>query len=274
MSERTGLGLQKFLARTGQWSRRAAQALVLNGRVMLNSQRTRSPAVRVCEGDSVQVDGGPPLQLPPPESHRLWRYHKPPGLITTHSDPKGRPTVFDAVRILGLPRVVSAGRLDVDSEGLLLLTTSGPLSRFFELPASGFRRTYHVLLATGERQITDEMLHTLRSGIELPGGTRFAPMQVEPEPPRAGGRCWVRMVLAEGKKREIRRAWEAYNFPVLQLMRVAYGPFELGRLSPGTVMEVPQREVSPLVAAAAERSEAADDDRCGSPRAHGKEGHG
>ena len=197
---RLGYSLQKALAATGSWSRRESAGLVLKGRVQLNGKLCNKPAERVLAEDTILVDGNELASST--EEPRLWRFHKPPGFITTHSDPQGRPTVFDSLPET-LPRVVSVGRLDLPSEGLLLLTNSGKISRLLELPASGYVRRYSALLATGKRSVTPEIVDEISSGLTLEDGTVFRPMQVEVHERHAKGCCWVDMQLTEGHTRHL-----------------------------------------------------------------------
>jgi len=182
----------------------------------------------------------------------MWRYDKPRGLVTTHNDPLGRQTVFGTLPTT-LPRVISVGRLDAESEGLLLLTMHGSLARSLELPSSGLERVYHCKIDTGQREVSASMLDELRSGLTLADGTRLRPMLAEDaDGPHGGqrsrGRPWMRMLLTEGKNRKIRRVWEHFGFAKLSLVRTAYGPFALGSLSPGQLEEVCAEEVSALQA--------------------------
>lgn len=221
--------------------------MTADARVCVNGVQVSNPAARVRQSDRVTVDGElTPLEVAPP---RLWRFHKPLGLITTASDPQGRPTVFASLPGW-LPRVLSVGRLDLRSEGLLLLTNSGPLARMLELPSNAFERKYRALVCTGqERGVTGAMLRAMGDGLTLRDQTRFRPIRAVRTPlqPAAAGHEWVRMTLVEGKTREVRRAWQHFGFVVSRLVRDAYGPFELGELRPGEVEEVPRRCVARLL---------------------------
>lgn len=172
-----GSPISKLLAANGVCSRRAATELVQAGRVMVNGVGCTHPGTRVAHGDIVRVDQGEPLRFDRAIA-RLWRFHKPVGLICTNSDPQGRTTIFDRLPS-NLSRVVSVGRLDTLSEGLMLLTNSGALSRQLELPSSGYVRRYHALLSTGERSVTQEIIHSLAKGLKLVDGTRFRPMHAK-----------------------------------------------------------------------------------------------
>jgi 23S rRNA pseudouridine2605 synthase len=220
------------LARAGLCSRREAEQWVAAGRVAVNGARLRSPATTVSETDVIAVDG---KAIPAKEPTRLWRYHKPRGLIVAARDPRGRPTVFDALPP-HLPRVVSVGRLDLDSEGLLLLTNDGALKRRFELPASGWTRRYRVRV---HGAADPAALVGLAEGITI-DGIRYGPVRAALER-QQGGNAWLSMSLTEGKNREVRRICEHLGWPVARLIRVAYGPFQLGSLAPGAVEEVPAK---------------------------------
>jgi 23S rRNA pseudouridine2605 synthase len=221
--------IARRLARAGIASRRAAEILIAAGRVAVNGRVVQGPALNVTADDVVTVDGKP---VAAPEPPRLWRYHKPAGLVTTERDEKGRDTVF-AHLPADLPRVVSIGRLDLSSEGLLLLTNDGALKRRLELPSTGWVRKYRVR-ARGAPD--DAALEPLRRGITV-GGERFRPMSVKIDR-QQGANVWLTIGLREGRNREVRRALEAVGLAVNRLIRVSYGPFQLGDLKPGEVEEV------------------------------------
>lgn len=231
----TGEGerIAKAMARAGLCSRREAERWIEAGRVGVNGTRITSPALTVTPADQVVVDGKP---LPAREPARLWRYHKPRGLVTTARDEKGRATVFDNLPER-LPRVISVGRLDINSEGLLLLTNDGELARRLELPATGWTRRYRVRIQG--RLIEQEKLDALADGITV-DGVRYGPIRAEIEAQQSSN-AWVSVSLQEGKNREVRRVMEHLGFPVNRLIRVAYGPFQLGRLPAGGVEEVSPR---------------------------------
>lgn len=202
------------------------------GRVAVNGEVIASPALNVTEADTILVDGAP---LPEVGRPRLWLYHKPTGLVTTTSDEKGRDTVFAALPP-ELGRVMSVGRLDMNSEGLLLLTNDGGVKRKLELPATGWLRKYRVRLKGYPR---DEDFAPLRRGIEA-DGERFQSMEITLDR-QQGANAWITVGLREGKNREIRRALAAIGFDVNRLIRVSYGPFRLGELKPGEVEEIRPR---------------------------------
>ena len=228
----------RALARAGVASRREAERLIEAGRVALNGEVLTSPAVNVGSGDILTLDGAPIADREPP---RLWRYHKPAGLLTTHKDPKGRPTVFETLPKT-LPRVISIGRLDFSSEGLLLLTNDGAVARQLELPATGVVRRYR---ARAFGRGGQETLDRLKQGITV-DGVVYGPIDAKLERGQ-GSNVWISVSLAEGKNREVRKVLEAVGLKVNRLIRVAYGPFELGDLAPGAVEEVPARQLKPLL---------------------------
>ena len=238
-ADSTSERVARALARAGVASRREAERLIEAGRVALNGQVLTSPAMNVGPGDILTLDGAPIADREPP---RLWRYHKPAGLITTHKDPKGRATVFERLPP-DLPRVISIGRLDLNSEGLLLLTNDGDLARQLELPASGVVRRYR---ARAYGRASQDKLDRLKSGITVEG-VAYGPIEAEIERGQ-GANIWIGLALAEGKNREVRKVLEALSLKVNRLIRVAYGPLELGDLQPGEVQEVPSRRLRQLLA--------------------------
>jgi 23S rRNA pseudouridine2605 synthase len=231
----TGAGgerIAKWLAHAGVASRRDAETLIAEGRVAVNGRRLADPAVLVEPGDTVTVDKVP---VEPPGRARLFRYHKPRGLLVTARDPQGRPTVFERLPP-ELPRVVSVGRLDLNSEGLLLLTTDGALARRLELPESGWLRRYRVRVH-GHPDPT--ALAALAQGCTI-DGVRYGPIEAGLDAIK-GDNAWLTVSLREGKNREVRRVMEHLGLPVLRLLRVSFGPFVLGRLARGAVEEVPAK---------------------------------
>ena len=221
--------IAKVIARAGLCSRREAERLIAAGRVAIDGIRLDSPATTVPPGATVTVDGKP---LPEPERARLWRYHKPKGVITTARDPQGRPTVF-AQLPASLPRVLTIGRLDIASEGLLLLTNDGAVKRRLELPATGWTRRYRVRV---HGKADPERLRALARGVRI-GEIDYGPMAARLER-QAGANAWLDVALKEGKNREVRRVLEHVGLTVNRLIRIGYGPFQLGHLAPGEVREV------------------------------------
>src|SRR6266581_2345805 len=224
--------IAKVMARAGLCSRRDAERWVAEGRVAVDGTVLTSPAVTVTADNDVRVDGRP---LPEPERARLWRYHKPAGLVTTHRDEKGRPTVFDKLPAT-LPRVVTIGRLDLNSEGLLLLTNDGALARRLELPATGWLRRYKVRV---HGEVDPDRLAALEKGITI-AGTAYGPIRAILEREQ-GSNAWIALALREGKNREVRRVLEHLGLPVTRLIRLSFGPFQLGNLARGEVAEVPKK---------------------------------
>jgi len=222
----------KAMARAGLCSRRDAEKMILEGRVAVNGEVLTSPARNVTENDVIAVDGKP---IAAKEQTRLWRYHKPSGLVTTHKDPLGRPTVFINLP-RHLPRVVSVGRLDFNSEGLLLLTNDGEMARRLELPASGWTRTYRARLFG---KVTQADLEKLATGVTI-DGVKYGPIIADLERTK-GMYAWVSVKLTEGKNREVKRVMEKLGFKVARLIRVQYGPFHLGQLPEGGVEEIPAK---------------------------------
>jgi 23S rRNA pseudouridine2605 synthase len=226
-----GERIAKVLARAGVASRREVERLIAAGRVTLNGQRLTTPAVKVSAADVVTLDG---QVVAAAEATRVFRYHKPPGLVTSHSDPKGRPTVFQALPE-GLPRLISVGRLDLNSEGLLLLTNDGGLARALELPANAWTRRYR---ARAHGRIDQARLDKLKDGVTVEG-VRYGAIDAKLESGKEGAtNVWITLTLTEGKNREVRRVLEALGLAVNRLIRVSYGPFELGTLPVGKAEEV------------------------------------
>jgi 23S rRNA pseudouridine2605 synthase len=228
------------LARAGVASRREVERLIGAGRVRLNGEVLATPAVLVTAGDQLVVDGKP---VPTAEPARLFRYHKPAGLLTTNSDPGGRPTIFGALPA-DLPRLIAIGRLDLASEGLLLLTNDGGLSRALELPSTGLVRRYR---ARARGRIDQAGLDRLKDGITVEG-VRYGPIEAtldkaKGEGDEGGANLWITVALTEGKNREVRRVLEALDLSVNRLIRLAYGPFALGTLARGGIEEVGPRVI-------------------------------
>ena len=227
-----GERIAKVLSRAGISSRREAERLIEAGEVTVNGKLVTSPALNVTAADRITVSGKP---VGAPEPARLWLYYKPEGLVTSASDEKGRDTVFDHLPE-DMPRVMSIGRLDLNSEGLLLLTNDGALKRQLELPSTGWLRKYRVRVKGNP---TEPEIEPLRKGITI-DGERFQPMEVKIDR-HQGANAWLTIGLREGKNREIRRAMFAIGMTVNRLIRVSYGPFRLNEMEPGDVEEIKAR---------------------------------
>ena len=230
--KKSGERIAKVLSRAGLASRRDAEEWIVQGRVTVNGRVINSPALDVTANDAITVDGKP---LPPRERTRLFLYHKPRGLMTTHADPEGRPTVFDNLPE-GLPRLISIGRLDFNTEGLLLLTNDGGLARALELPDTGWLRRYRVR-AHGE--VTQAQLDELKKGVEV-DGVKYGPIDAVLERDQ-GANVWLVFAIREGKNREVRNVLAHLGLEVNRLIRVSYGPFQLAELGEGQVEEVKTR---------------------------------
>lgn len=224
--------IAKVLARAGVCSRRDAERLIAEGRVTVDGQKLATPAFKVKPGAKITVDGKPVAE---PERARLWRYHKPKGLVTTHRDEKGRATVFEQLPP-GMPRVISIGRLDYNSEGLLLLTNDGELARKMELPAHGWLRRYRARVFG---RLTQEDLDGLLRGITIEG-VKYQPVEAKLDR-QQGGNAWATIALKEGKNREVRRLMEHIGVKVNRLIRISFGPYHLGQLKEGQVDEIPNK---------------------------------
>lgn len=230
--------ISKRIARAGICSRRDAERLIAEGRVAVNGQTLASPAFNVTENDVITVDGD---VIAGKEPARLWRYHKPKGLVTSHRDEKNRDTIFDHLP-KNLPRVISVGRLDMNSEGLLLLTNDGELSRHLEMPATGWTRKYRVR-AFG--RITQPVLDELKNGITV-DGIHYGPIEATLDK-QQGSNVWIDMTLREGKNREIRRVLSYLGLEVNRLIRTSYGPFHLSDLAEEAVEEVSAKALQEAV---------------------------
>lgn len=224
--------LAKFMARSGVCSRRDAEELIKQKRVTINGEIVDTPAFNVEGNEKILLDGE---KLPEREQTRLWLYHKPAGLLTTHKDTEARATVFDHLPA-GLPRVISVGRLDLNSEGLLLLTNNGELSRKLELPENGWSRRYKVRV---HGFVNKKKLEDLAKGTVV-DGINYGPVKAELES-QNGTNSWLIVTLNEGKNREIRKLMKSIGLEVARLIRLSYGPFQLGSLKKGEVREVPQK---------------------------------
>ncbi|OFW88174.1 MAG: pseudouridine synthase [Alphaproteobacteria bacterium RIFCSPHIGHO2_02_FULL_46_13] len=244
-SER-GDRIAKVLARLGVASRRDAEKLIAERRVVLNGETVLTPATFVKEGDRLEVDGE---KLGRQQKTRLFLYHKPPGLITTAKDPEGRTTVFETLPS-NLPRLISVGRLDLNTEGLLLLTNDGELSRALELPSTGLKRTYRVRVYGdyGGEDVLAKKLEKLKKGLFYKG-VRYGSIDasLDEQQKMDGHNYWITMTLTEGKNREIRNVLEAIGYRVSRLIRVAYGPFELEDMNREEIVEVPIKAMRELL---------------------------
>ena len=240
-----GERIAKRLARAGLCSRREAERWIENGRVAVDGQVLTTPAVTVTPESLITVDGQP---VGAPERTRLWRHHKPPGVVTSHRDPEGRPTVFAGLP-KDLPRVISVGRLDLASEGLLLLTNDGALARRLELPENGWLRRYRVRVHGG---VDEDSLAKLAGGIRVEG-VAYGPIEATLDS-RRGANSWLTVSLREGRNREVRKALGHLGLEVGRLIRIAYGPFQLGKLERGGVREVPRKVIAEQCGAVPEKS--------------------
>ena len=238
-----GERVAKALARAGVASRREVERLIEAGRVAINGKVLTTPAVKVAPGDFLTVDGQLVAEREPT---RIFRYHKPTGLMTTHNDPKGRPTVFGSLP-KDLPRLISVGRLDLNSEGLLLLTNDGELSRKLEMPDNAWVRRYR---ARAFGDTTQAKLDTLKEGITVEGvkyGSIEAKIDKAHDKAGGGKNIWITVSLSEGKNREVRKVLEALGLKVNRLIRMSYGPFALGALDQGQIEEVGPRVIRELL---------------------------
>tara|TARA_R110002110_G_scaffold66876_2_gene182750 strand:+ start:1563 stop:2579 length:1017 start_codon:yes stop_codon:yes gene_type:complete len=227
-----GERIAKVIARAGICSRREAEKLIEDGRVAVNGKTIKSPALNITGGETILIDG---KVLPAQEPTRLWRYHKPAGLVTTAKDPEGRTTVFEKLPD-DMPRVISVGRLDINTEGLLLLTNDGELARLLELPATGWTRRYRVR-AWG--RIVQADLDKLKSGLTVEG-VRYGPIDAVIDKVQ-GSNVWLTVSLKEGKNREVKRVLAALGLHVNRLIRLSFGPFQIGDLEPGDIKQIPNR---------------------------------
>ena len=234
----------KAMARAGIASRREVERLIGLGKVAVNGKILDTPATLVTRDDVITVDGKP---IGSAEATRVWRYHKPAGLVTSHNDPGGRPTVFDALPS-GLPRVISVGRLDLNTEGLLLLTNDGELSRALELPSTELVRQYR---ARARGRVSQLQLDSLKDGVTV-DGVRYGPIEATLDKAKdsegnAPANLWISVSITEGKNREVRKVLEHLGLTVNRLIRLAYGPFQLGTLPTGSVEEVGPRVIREML---------------------------
>jgi 23S rRNA pseudouridine2605 synthase len=241
--------IAKVMARAGLCSRRDAEKWILSGRVQVNNEVLTTPAFTVTPKDEIIVDGE---ILPAPSRTRLWRFHKPVGLVTTHRDEQGRTNIFEVLPP-ELPRVVSVGRLDITSEGLLLLTNDGTLARELEHPSRGWVRRYRVRVHGG---VEPKSLTALKNGVTVEGA-RYGPItaaldsDTDPSKSTPKRNVWVSVALTEGKNREVRKIMAHLGLTVSRLIRVSYGPFQLGKLAPGVLEEVPATVIKQQLGSAA-----------------------
>ncbi|MBX7198643.1 MAG: rRNA pseudouridine synthase [Rhodospirillaceae bacterium] len=240
-----GERIAKVMARAGLCSRRDAEKWIAAGRVQVNDEKLKTPAVVIGPNDTVLVDGQP---LPEADRARVWRFHKPKGLVTTHKDEKGRTTVFEVLPP-ELPRVVSVGRLDITSEGLLLLTNDGEIARTLEHPSRGWVRRYR---ARVYGRPDPKLLAKLQDGVTVEG-ERYGPITatVDTTEGPSKSNTWITVSLSEGKNREVRKVLAHIGLTVTRLIRVAYGPFQLGKLEPGALEEIPAQVVRQQLGAGA-----------------------
>jgi 23S rRNA pseudouridine2605 synthase len=232
--ENKGERIAKVIARAGICSRREAEKIIAEGKVTVGGKRITSPALNVTAEDEIVVAGKP---LPKTEETRLWLYYKPLGLVTTHRDEKGRSTVFDHLPKY-LPRLISVGRLDLNTEGLLLLTNDGELSRYLELPQNGWKRRYRVRVYGLD---SEESLKKLAHGITIDGVKYGSIEAVMEKQEKTGRNCWLMVTLSEGKNREIRKVFERLGCKINRLIRISYGPFHLGSMNAGEIKELPRK---------------------------------
>jgi len=251
-ARQAGERVAKVLARAGVCSRRDAEKLIAAGRVAVNGTVLSGPAHLVTAADQVRVDGQP---IPQAEPTRLWRFHKPSGLVTTTRDPQGRPTVFDHLPA-DMPRVMTVGRLDLNSEGLLLLTNDGALARHLEHPQTGWVRRYRVRV---HGRVEPARLEALSAGLTV-DGERYGSIKASLER-QQGANAWLIVALREGRNREVRRVMDHMGWPVTRLIRVGYGPFVLGTLARSAVEEVPRRQIRDMLGSAWRSNGPAGDDK-------------
>ena len=227
--------IAKVIARAGVCSRREAETLIEQGLVTVDGVVLESPAVKVTPDQDIRIDG---TRLQRREPVRLWRFHKPTGLVTTHKDPQDRPTVFDALPP-HMPRVVSVGRLDLTTEGLLLLTTDGGLARHLELPANGWIRRYR---ARVHGRVKTRDLEALAEGVVI-DGIEYGPVKASLDKTQGAGNAWLTIAIKEGKNREVRKILDHLDLRTARLIRTAYGPFQLGALKTRHIEEVPRKQL-------------------------------
>jgi len=241
--------IAKVIARAGICSRRDAEVYIADGRVKVNGALLESPAFTVTKSDMIEVDN---VRLSEAEPPRLWRYHKPRGLVVSNKDEKGRDTIF--TKLPGsLPRVISIGRLDIDSEGLLLLTNDGELARHLELPATGWTRKYRVRVYG---RVEEAKLEEIAEGVNI-DGVQYGPVLARLDTQK-NSNAWLTIAIKEGRNREVRNIMEYLGYPVTRLLRLSYGPFLLGKLEAGQVEEVKPTVLAQQLGLASDASDAKD----------------
>ena len=241
--------IAKVIARAGICSRREAEVYIADGRVKVNGALLESPAFTVTKSDMIEVDN---VRLSEAEPPRLWRYHKPRGLVVSNKDEKGRDTIF--TKLPGsLPRVISIGRLDIDSEGLLLLTNDGELARHLELPATGWTRKYRVRVYG---RVEEAKLEEIAEGVNI-DGVQYGPVLARLDTQK-NSNAWLTIAIKEGRNREVRNIMEYLGYPVTRLLRLSYGPFLLGKLEAGQVEEVKPTVLAQQLGLALDASDAKD----------------
>lgn len=228
--EEGGERIAKYLSRAGICSRRDAERLINEGRIRVDGEIVTNPATFVSDANVIKVDGGSVAKKQPV---RLFLFHKPVGLLTTTNDPQGRPTVYD-VMPRTMPRVMSVGRLDMNTEGLLLMTNDGGFKRYLELPTTGWVRTYRVRVMGA---IYQDRLERAKRGMTI-NGIKYGKMDIRLEKAQTSANTWLIISLTEGKNREVRRVMEAIGLNVNRLIRVSYGPFKLGNIKRGEIIEI------------------------------------
>ena len=241
--------IAKVIARAGICSRREAEVYIADGRVKVNGALLESPAFTVTKSDMIEVDN---VRLSEAEPPRLWRYHKPRGLVVSNKDEKGRDTIFTKLPE-SLPRVISIGRLDIDSEGLLLLTNDGELARHLELPATGWTRKYRVRVYG---RVEEAKLEEIAEGVNI-DGVQYGPVLARLDTQK-NSNAWLTIAIKEGRNREVRNIMEYLGYPVTRLLRLSYGPFLLGKLEAGQVEEVKPTVLAQQLGLASDASDAKD----------------
>ena len=241
--------IAKVIARAGICSRRDAEVYIADGRVKVNGVLLESPAFTVTKSDIIEVDN---VRLSAAEPPRLWRYHKPRGLVVSNKDEKGRDTIFMKLPE-SLPRVISIGRLDIDSEGLLLLTNDGELARHLELPATGWTRKYRVRVYG---RVEEAKLEEIAEGVKI-DGVQYGPVLARLDTQK-NSNAWLTIAIKEGRNREVRNIMEYLGYPVTRLLRLSYGPFLLGKLEAGQVEEVKPSVLAQQLGLASDASDAKD----------------